>query len=223
MFEDVSGIVYVYDKQGHRKIDNPYSIPGSIARVDRGPKDLFPTLDRLKQEMEFKNRRPWFDLTNSHYFTSKNGVLDRKDLRQALRCFGCTDVRSGELTTLLKTFPNEYGGFDFKQFVRAMFSNDGDRRKYINLRRDALNPQQFPQGFARPGAYTSMPGSRRIARFSGLESERWSRSIAAPPSNRIPPLSQSLPGYATSRGMYAWGFPRQPLARKPPPDPATMY
>jgi len=203
------------------------SMPGSIALTNRGGKDLFSILNRLKREMASKMRRPWYDLTTSHFFLDKNGVHDQKDLKQALFNFGCRDVRSWELKTLIRTFPNEYGGFDFKQFVRAMFSNDGDRRKYINLRRCDLKSSQFPMGFAVPQqqlrARLSTPGPMKIRTFDGTESARWARSIAAPPSNRIPALSESLPGYATSRGMYAWGFPRQPLARKPPPDPASMY
>jgi len=222
MNDDCSGIVYQFDRQGHRKIDNPYSIPGSIAKVTRGEKDLFTILDRIKQEMIFKNRRPWYDLTTSHYFASKNGVQDGKDLIQALRNFGCTDVRRWEIATLVKTFPNEYGGFDFQQFSRAMFGNDGDRRKYINLRRSSLIPSQFPEGFSRPMGRTLSSGYG-VRTFSGADAERWARMIAAPPSARVPPLSQSLPGYATARGMVSWGFPRQSLARKPPPDPATMY
>lgn len=147
---DVSGIIYEYDGQGNRYVSNPYSIPVNMTSTKKVGHGLEAALKRVKDKIETKNRRPKYAMESSYWYKDNNGVTCVRELHNALVSFQCT-VDSVDLNHIAKAFPNEYGGIDFKMLTARLFANNGDRRKYINLRQQSLRASQFP-GAARGGA-----------------------------------------------------------------------
>jgi hypothetical protein len=174
---DVSGVVFLYDEKGHRYVSNPYDIPVNMTTTKKNGTKLEDALRRAKQQIEAQNRRPKYAMQSSHWYMDKNGVTCVNELRSALNnSFKCK-LDMQDLKLIAKNFPNEYGGIDFKMLTARLFANQGDRRKYINLRQQALKPSQFPGLQASP---TAAATATATATVGGYAQTQQSLDITAP-------------------------------------------
>jgi len=138
---DISGISYFVDEDGGRCVHDMYSIPVNVTTLPKQGKGLPGLLKRIKQSLSMQDRTPALSLKQSFWYKDVCGCPTKKELKRALKTCKITNQ---EADMIHKHFPNEYGGIDFKMLVSRVFSNECDRRKYINLRQENLRASQFP-------------------------------------------------------------------------------
>lgn len=141
---DNSGTVFAYSNiDGGRCVSNPYSIPVNMVKATQSEgRGLDAALQRVKKQID-KNRRPLFEMKSSHFYKENNGCRNITDLEKALKLQQCSLTKS-DLRIIADSFPNEFGGIDYKMFTNRLYANEGHRGKFRNLRQEALKKSQFP-------------------------------------------------------------------------------
>jgi len=144
MSAPATGPVRLYSTFGNQPRSNYTTAPHY--RTSQRPISVMDILNRCRDKIAVKTTRPWFDMNQSYFMRSRQGIRTIGELIKALTHYRIT-LTASEVEALFEFFPaSQQDGsvwFDFKAFANTLFPRVADTAKEPNFRQTRLYDADF--------------------------------------------------------------------------------